>query len=60
MSCGRSSPTDVEYGPIVEYGVPYATYRLSGQIVKSADQTPLEGIEVSFDEATVATDSGGD
>lgn len=59
MSCGRSPVDYVEYGPVVEYGVPYATYRLSGQVIKSADQAPLEGIEVSFDETTVATDSDG-
>ncbi|MDH3892293.1 MAG: hypothetical protein OEV49_14540 [candidate division Zixibacteria bacterium] len=65
MSCGRSPTTWVEYGPgpeygpVIEYGVPYATYQLSGQVVKASDQTPLEGIEVSFDEATVTSDIDG-
>ena len=59
MSCERSS-TVIEYGPpVVEYGMPFASYMLSGQVVKATDQSPLNGIEVTFLDSTIVSDSTG-
>lgn len=58
LACEKST-TDVEYGPVVEYGMPHAQYKLSGQVVKASDQSPLEAIEVAFDDTSVVTDADG-
>ncbi len=71
FSCGKAvdpveyAPPPPDYGPpwdsiIPEYGVPVASYKLSGQVVRAADQSPLDGIEITFLDSTIASDGTGD
>ena len=60
MSCDRSSPTIIEYGPpVAEYGMPYVRLIIDGEVLKAADQSPLDGIEVKLQDITISTDAAG-
>ena len=43
----------------LEYGAPSARYNLSGKVVSSADNQPIEGIEIGFRYVQVYTDANG-
>jgi len=42
-----------------EYGIPFARYILSGQVVKATDVSPLSGMQVGFLDARDTTDTSG-
>ncbi len=44
--------------PVAEYGCPHADYVISGSVVNSK-LTPINGIEVEFDEFTTYSDANG-
>jgi hypothetical protein len=53
-----------DYGPpwdsiIPEYGVMVASYKLSGQVVRAADPSPLDGIEITFLGSPVVSEGTG-
>lgn len=43
-----------------EYGCPHADYKVSGTVVKTVDQAPIEGIEIEFNERKVYSNEEGD
>jgi putative lipoprotein (rSAM/lipoprotein system) len=48
-----------EYGPLVEYGMPHAEYKLDGTVVSAMDQSAIEGILVTLI-SQGSTPNGGD
>jgi putative lipoprotein (rSAM/lipoprotein system) len=57
------NPIHVEYGPppgdiVVEYGMPYAHYAISGSVV-DGDGEPVQGIQIAFDDIMTQTDASG-
>ena len=49
----------IDPNPADEYGIPYADFKLSGRVVDAASTDPVPGIEITFQNKTVQSNSAG-